>query len=129
MKRLFTYVVLVIISLATAAEPNAVIESALPLEGAIQAGAMSVVSQYLPDYGLQVNAFTLEGATEDEFNRETLVSLVVGLAATIRGLDSDDWVSVGFTRSDFLDNRTLLLVRVKQNQPETLEVWVNGERQ
>lgn len=129
MKRVLVCIVFAIISVAAAAEPNAVIESALPLEGAVQAGAMSVVSQYLPGYGLQVNAFTLEGATEDELNRETLVGLVTGLAATIRGLSPDDWVSVGFTRSNFLDERTLLLVRVKQNRPETLEVWVNGKKQ
>lgn len=116
-------------SFAFAADPNAVIESALPLEGALEAGAMAVVSQYLPEYGLQVNTFTLDDGSDAELSRQTVIDLVNGLASTIRGLDSGDWVSVGLTRSNFMDERTLLLVRVKPGQPETLEVWVNGEKQ
>ena len=112
-----------------AADPNAAVESALPLEGAIEAGALAVVSQYIPEYGLQVNAFTYEGEAEDELKRETLISLVTGLASTIKGLDPNDWVSVGLTRNSFTDKRTLLLVRVKPSQPESLEVFVNGEKQ
>lgn len=128
MKILLVCAALVLGTVGFSAEPKTVIESASPLEGAVQAGAVSVVSQYLPGYGLQVNAYALEGSVEDELNRETLVSLVTGLATTIRGLDQGDWVSVGLTRSTFLDERTLLLVRVKPDQPETLEVWVNGEK-
>lgn len=129
MKRFLLFVFAALSSFGIAADPNAVIKSALPLEGAIEAGSLAVVSQYLPGYGLQINAFTYEDSTEDELNRETLVGLVTGLAGTINGLDPNDWVSVGLTRNTFSDKRTLILVRVKPTKEESLEVFVNGNKQ
>lgn len=129
MKKYFVCLVLALYSSSIAADPQAAIESSLPLEGALEAGAMSVVAQYLPGYGLQINTFTLEDGGDVGEVQQNIVNVVSGLASTIKGLDSGDWVSVGMTRSNFMDERTLFLVRIKPGRPETLEVWVNGEKQ
>lgn len=109
---------------------NEIIDSSGPLEGALQSIADTVVGQYLPGYGFQINSFYIGPDWADESLVPTLEGVVSGLSPTILGLEDGDWVSVGMTRTGFgMQERRIYLVRVKPGQNDTLETYIDGERQ
>jgi hypothetical protein len=57
---------------------------------------------------------------------ESISSVLQGLAGTIQGLDEGDWVSIG--ASIFSGPHIDVVVRMKPGQPDSLEVFVNGQK-
>ena len=128
MKRIVGFLAILLFwTFAFAADPQLVLESARPLSGALSSQTSGLISQYIPGYGLQINTHPYS-STEEEF-LGTAIDILNGLASTVEGLDEGDWVSVGATISGRVGGQTLLVIRIKPGQPETLEVWLNGERQ
>ena len=130
-------------AVAFAADPHAVVASSDALRGALEHGGkyrFSVV--HIPEYGLQAVGQTASSFGPAEVDLEealmNLPQIVVGLAGTVRGLDEGDWVSatlhlkgmrVGgsmYEQGDRVDH--YITVRVRAGEPESLELWVDGER-
>lgn len=124
MKKLLVALVFVA-SIACATEPAAIVTSAEPLTGAIDSLFDAVITQYVPGYGLQINARWI-GSYELEDYIDRITGIVVGLAPTIKALQPNDYVSVAFSLRGFGGPIEYGLVRIQPSQPDSLEVWVNG---
>lgn len=131
MKLLATAALLLFATTALAADPEVVTDSAEPLIGALQSlpvmDSMTVVANYLPDYGLQVSStgYVSEAPAALEV-AWAIQDIVEGLAGTVQGLEPDDWVSAGLSYDSALPVN--IVVRVKPGRPETSELWITGER-
>jgi hypothetical protein len=96
------------------------------LEGAFEALAVSTV--YLPNYGLHFDISDLiqDGTAQDSINK--ISELINALSSTVKGLDPSDWLSVSYEYASF-DESYSAIVRMKQGQAETLEVFLDGAKQ
>jgi hypothetical protein len=117
-------------STVIAASPSVPIDSAQPLLGALESISEfqgDFTSNYIPGYGVQLmgnfSSYSYE-AEDITPGVEAVTNIVSGLAGTIQGLEEGDWVSVSarFVQSP----ASYVTIRVKPDQPESLEVWVDG---
>lgn len=121
MKSLVAFLAALALSTAHAADLAAVNGSKGGIVGAIKGTLDSPLetTQYLPGYGLSIALRGFEG-TPDEVVGKVRPLLMV-LAATVRGLNPNDWVSVAFKGDDFE-----VIVRVRPFDLTMIEVWVDG---
>ena len=109
-------------------------ESAEPLEGALSTmdGAI-YLRAYLPGYGLQLSGRQSSFGNLPTVSEVTdfLATQTTALAPTIRGLAEGEWVSVTLALSteDARGRVQEITVRVKHDDPTTLEIWIDGELQ
>lgn len=133
MKKFLVGVVLVLGSVGFGTTPEAelplsIVNSAAPLEGAIDAVADSVITTYIPGYGLQISTelFNTQDDVLPMSHLLQLADLIKGLSGTVQGLKPNDFVSatmlLTFYQGDNLVGSNLL-VRMKPGQPATLEGW------
>ena len=115
------------IGVSSAADPATVIQSAAPLEGAIEGISDLTIISHLPGYGLQINARWL-GDFDLSQIIEQLAGSVAGLSPLIRGLDSGDLVSVAWLGRTFggRESTQYVVARMVPGDADTLEVFVNG---
>ncbi len=115
-----------------AADPSLATKSARPLLNALESqGNKYVIPQinaaYLPDYGLQVLVTYV--SPFDEIDSEVLKGLLKQLlsaaALSIEGLNRGDWVSVALNAQP---PASYFVVRLRPDEPDSLEVWVDGQR-
>ncbi len=112
-------------SVAFAADFDAAEESGSVLNGALR-GALNPAfsyAEYIAGYGIHFASGSLsfaEGTGEEAIGKIT--NLLPALASTAQGLNEGEWVSASY------DADVHVLVRVKPNQPDSLEVWVDGVR-
>lgn len=127
---------LALFGFAQAADPKTVIDSSMPMIGALEALPSLQASfrpNYVPGYGLQANGYIgnitlITDPIPIEDVVEPISSIVSGLSGSLQGLEESDWVSVSFELSNVPEN-AYVTVRIKPGQPETLEVWVDGAKQ
>lgn len=107
-----------------------VAQSAQPLHGALEQVADlrgSFMAAYVPEYGLTFTGnftpYSIEPVDPSEVI-EAAQGIVAGLAPTVTGLEASDWVSVSATVVQGAP--VFVTIRIKPNQPESLEVWVDG---
>lgn len=133
MKHLLTLLLFFIIGTAAAFDYAAVQGSKGALTGSID-GTLDDravrTAHYLPGYGLHIGA---RHGTEDYTSEQAeakLVEVLTSLAPTVRGLAAGDYISISYQgRSGFLADEYVLVVRMKADDPESLEVWLDGELQ
>lgn len=121
---------LISLNFAAAADPTTVVDSAEPILGAL-GGLPKVqsnfVGNYIPGYGFQANGLVSDAGFGDDVDIQEIISSVsgvlTGLAPTVQGLESGDWVSLSFEAG--VDYVT---IRLKPTAANSLEVFVNGER-
>ena len=118
-------VILAALSIALAANPTLVAESAAPFSGAIDAISDITTIAHLPGYGLNVNA-RYWGSFDLEQVIDQLQGIVVGLSGLVRGLDDGDVVSVAWTGRGFGTDPTYVVVRMVPGNPDTLATFVDG---
>lgn len=83
------------------------------------------VSHYIPGYGLHLAFERVFGIPKLDDATKQLSAALLDKGDTIEGLAKDEWISI-FYRVDGDINIYDLVIRMKQGQPDTLEVWVNG---
>ena len=120
------------VGITFAGDPILVTKSARPLLDALRShGDEYVIPQinaaYIPDYGLQVLVTFVRPFDEidPEILKVLLKSLLESAASSIEGLGQDDWVSIALNAQPPAE---YFVVRLRPNNPESLEVWVNGQR-
>lgn len=131
MKKLIAAALLLFAPTVFAADPEIVISSAQPLIGALESlpgmDSMTVVANYLPGYGLQLSSAGFQDeATAALDIAWSIQGIVEGLAGTVQGLESGDWVSAGLSYDSAFPIH--IVARVKPGQPETSEIWITGEK-
>jgi hypothetical protein len=127
---------LVLLGFAQAANPETVVNSAQPLLGALESlpdVSSSFAANYVPGYGFQANGLvSIPSLSAEPIDPQAVIgpasNILSGLASSIEGLEAGDWVSISFSYSGFPDD-TYGTVRIKPGQPESLEVWLDGQRQ
>lgn len=129
MRKIFVSFILFFVSFSFAADPAAVRESASALVGAIN-GALDDplgVVTYIPGYGLHIAArATFEEKQIDE-TKDVLVNLLTSLGSTVKGLEPNDWISIGYRGNEqMMDDGYELLVRLYAANG-VVEVWLNGQ--
>ena len=83
------------------------------------------LSHYVPGYGLNIALEQLIGVPKLNDTVERISTTLLEANSTVEGLSEEEWISV-FFRGDGTDNRYDLIIRMKPNQPDTLEIWVDG---
>ena len=108
---------------ANATNFEAVDQSGNVLDGALR-GALNPAfsyTEYIAEYGLHfTSAAYSSNAGESQKAIQTVTELLPALASTVKDLGPDEWVSASYAAD------THVIVRIKPNQPDTLEVWVDG---
>lgn len=119
---------------ASAANPELVIESGNLLFNLIRrelpTDVVEIYPNYVPEYGLQINGsiFLRQKTPVQLAILASSISLILRTSSTIvEGLGEDDWVSL--STLVFSTDIIYLSVRVKPNQPDSLEIWVDGVKQ
>lgn len=120
-------------SIVLAADPSLVTKSARPLLDALESQNHNYIiphlnAAYIPDYGLQVLVTYVRPFDEidGEILQGLIKNLVSGAAANIEGLNGGDWVSIAVNAQPPAE---YLVVRLRPDNPDSLEVWVNGKKQ
>jgi hypothetical protein len=130
MKKVYVCFLIVSLSLAFAFDLEAIEDSEGTLGGALEGAfsALGVSTVFLPDYGINysINDMRQEGTPQESATQ--IADLLKALSSTVSGLDEGNWISVTYNYFDF-DVSYSLVVRMKPNQPETLEVFVDGVKQ
>lgn len=127
--KVFIVCLLFLSSLAWCQDPTLVKESSKGLSGALAEvlNSRNTSATYIPQYGLHITLKCF--GVGDAITRATTISeLLTEMSVTLTGLIDSDWVSVHVYPSD-LSEEFDLLVRMRYNRPDTLEVWVNGQFQ
>lgn len=126
-----TLLVAVAISLAAAADLDAIEQSVRPLRGAVEgigSGASSML--HLPGYGVHIS--TSSYASADDIDRDELIeqltAVVVSLGGMVEGLDEGDVVSVSYYAFGVMTPSNMIVVRMRPGEPDTLEVFVDSVR-
>ena len=121
-----------LLTITFAADPSKVTKSARPLLEALESqGGEYIIPQinaaYIPDYGLQVLVTYVRPFDEidTEVLKGLLKQLISGAASSIEGLNSNDWVSIALNAQP---PASYLVVRLRPDNPSSLEVWVDGEQ-
>ena len=130
MRTLLTLCMSILFPVSFAQEgPALAVSSAQTLEGALEGNFDSIVTQYVPGYGLQINARWLGGFNEEDY-LTTVSGVLTGLSPLVRGLTAGDVVSVSYSLSGFGGEPPIYYtVRVIPNQADSIEVFVNGSVQ
>lgn len=123
MKKLMV-LVLSVAGFAFAADIPTVIETARPLVGAVDAP----MAYYLPGFGVSITKSELERDFDVEAAVAELTQIVSSLAPLVQGLEPGDYVDVTLMAFGSGFETVYLSVRVKPDQTDSLEVWVNGEK-
>jgi hypothetical protein len=131
MKRLIATALLLFAPFAVAADPEAIINSAQPLVGALESlpgmDSVIVVANYLPGYGLQLSSTGHQSEVTGVLDIAwSIRDILEGLAGTVQGLEPGDWVSAGLTYDPVVPVN--IVVRVKPDQPQTSEIWMEGNK-
>lgn len=108
----------------------------------LELNAEGAVSEYIPGYGLYISilqpapkdftelsfselselAAPVEAGRPTREVRESLKSIMNDLSVLVKGLDSEEWVSVRhYNEGD------TILVRLKPSVPDSMESWENGK--
>lgn len=119
-------------SYAFAADIAQITETGKPLSGAIEELSSDFSSAfaggYIPGYGLSfVGTFApynMLSESETAPLIEATQGVLAGLAPTVKGLNPGEWVSITATVAQ--SPATYITIRVKPDQPDSLEVWVDG---
>lgn len=123
MKTLLVCAALVLGTLGFGANPQAIYKSQGALVGALEGGVgegeLLAEAQYIPGYGLHIAMGGYEEFVKQAQNR--IPDILKRLSTQIKGLDSQDWISVGFV-AGYDNTHTEIVFRMKQGKPETLEV-------
>jgi hypothetical protein len=128
MKLLFATFLILTISPIYAASPQIVESSSDNLleeiRRDIDAGFLTNddLGHYIPGYGLELVLEKSNSVPDLDDAVRRISDTMLDYNDTISGLAEDDWVSIYFSAFDDYN----LLIRMKQNKPETLEVWTNG---
>lgn len=107
--------------------PQQIIDSADTMEGALDSAFDSVVTQYVPGYGLQINARWL-GSYDPNVYLETVSNVLTGLSPLVQGLSVNEYISISYTLESYPDS-VYYTVRLVPGSPESYEVFVNGTKQ
>ena len=79
-------------------------------------------SQYIPGYGFQLFVEKTRSLPQLDKAIADISSSLLGDSNDVVGLPGSEWLSVFFRAGTEYD----LLIRMKQEDPQSLEVWVNG---
>jgi hypothetical protein len=120
-----------LMSVALAADPEVIINSAEPMIGALEGlpdmDSVIVVPNYLPGYGLQLSSAGYQSEVTGSLDMAFAIrDILEGLSGTVQGLDPSDWVSAGLSYDPVVPIN--ILVRLKPGQPDTTEIWIQGEK-
>lgn len=138
MKRFLVCLTTLACSFAYAFDANLAINTAAPLEGAVDAITDLTITTYIPGFGIQISSvYSDPGSDPDtlEYAR-LLTSFVQGLSGTIEGLEPNDYVSVTMFVTWYDQEGSLtgvnLAVRMRPGKPGSLVGWwddvsVSGE--
>lgn len=80
--------------------------------------------QYIPGYGLTILSRGLLSEKKAPEIISSVKPLLVALVPMIKGLDDDDWVSIGYKTDDYE-----IIIRIKPTKANSLEVWLDGKKQ
>jgi hypothetical protein len=129
--RKFLVIVILFSGIGFAADIDTVNQSQSALVGAISGyldNPIDVV-QYIPDYGLHLSFRGVFSTTDPEEVATTIGNLLSALRDTVRGLDDGDYISVYYRGNISLRQNYELIVRMRQGQPNAIEIWLDGVRQ
>jgi hypothetical protein len=123
-------VVLLLFGFGFAQSPdvNLMKESSGILEGALDAvtGTSINTTLYVPGYGLIIS-FDQLGAPDDiEGSMSQFGNLFGTLYNTVQGVPEDEWLTIHWSFG--FSEKTMILSRLKPDNTEEFEVWVNGEK-
>lgn len=115
-----------------AQSPAVAVDSAAPLLGALESITEhdgSFATNYIPGYGLVIVGYLspYSSTTSTEATAQVASGIMTGLLPTIKGIQEGEWVSVSARVTT--DESRYVTIRAKPNQPESLEVWVDGVKQ
>jgi hypothetical protein len=123
------FLLLAVTRLTLAQDTQAILESSKALEGALRSSleGLEMYTSYIPGYGLHIS---MRSYSQNELpvNAQQIASLLAAMPETVSGLTENDWLSV-YLEPDRYVGDGYILVRTKPNQPETLEVFLNGVKQ
>lgn len=114
--------------IAAAADPvrieNSTNDLVTEVEDALDAGFLtSSYSQYIPGYGLHLFVVKSRSLPQIDDAIDNISSALLKNSDGVLGLPGSEWLSVFFRASGEYD----LIVRMKQGDTSSLEVWVDGE--
>ncbi len=123
-----TLVAFLTLSLAAASDPvrieNSTNELVDEVKDALDAGFLtSGYSQYIPGYGLHLFVEKSRSLPQLDVAIDEISSALLKNHEDVLGLPSSEWLSIFFRASGEYD----LVVRMRQNDTSSLEVWIDGE--
>lgn len=121
-------VALLTLGLATASDPvrieNSTNELVDEVKDALDAGFLtSSYSQYIPGYGLHLFLSKSRSLPQLDVAIDEISSALLKNHEDVLGLPTSEWLSVFFRASGEYD----LIVRMRQGDTSSLEVWVDGQ--
>lgn len=94
------------------------------VKDALDAGFLtSSYSQYIPGYGLHLFVEKSRSLPQLDVSIDEISSALLKNNEDVLGLPDSEWLSVFFRASGEYD----LIIRMRQGDPSSLEVWVDGE--
>lgn len=123
-----TFVAFLTLSLAAASDPvrieNSTNELVDEVKDALDAGFLTNgYSQYIPGYGLHLFVEKARSLPQLDVAIDEISSALLKNHEDVLGLPSSEWLSIFFRASGEYD----LIVRMRQNDTSSLEVWIDGE--
>ena len=112
----------------TYGDPVEVMRSSEAMIGALESTFDSARGQYIPGYGLQVNAAYSGVDIDSQAFLNTTTEVLIGLSSLVKGLGADDRVSVSYSLDDY-SQAAYFTVRLVPGDPNSYEVFVNGTKQ
>ena len=116
------------LGLAAASDPvrieNSTNELVDEVKDALDAGFLtSGYSQYIPGYGLHLFVEKSRSLPQLDVAIDEISSALLKNHEDVLGLPGSEWLSIFFRASGEYD----LIVRMRQNDTSSLEVWIDGE--